>query len=371
MKINDILGLGKVLPIDKLIDILSRVTGRISKPYFDRKDIDTKAYEIKKLAEAKAEEMKIISSAIKENFLLTGGIEYKENSIAISSPKELPQTNNSQNIILSPTLEERATDRINYQEAKKQLNIESITAYAAEELKNEEPVSNEPLDEDWTTRFFNIAEDISSDEMQALWGRILAGEIKQPKSYSLRTLELLKNLSKKEAEVFMKFGQLAIISGNISFILNFKDEKLLEEKYQLNFSERLLLEELGFITANDLQFKMMPNPDQNAQTVFRIGNTCVIAERTKGTPQQNLQVLVFTKIGQELLQLINFAPQLDYLQLLASKIRRDGVQIKYANILKVENDQIHHIGLVDIPLTEEELKMQEEKLKREADSAKN
>ena len=201
MKINDILGIGKVLPIDKLIGILTSVTGRLSKPYFDRKDIDTKAYEIKKLAEAKAEEMKIISSAIKDNFLLTGGIEYKENSIAISSPKELPQETTKQTY-LQPTLEERTADRINFQEAKKQLNIESITAYAAEELKNEEPISNEPLDEDWTNRFFNIAEDISSDEMQALWGRILAGEIKEPKSYSLRTLELLKNLSKKKQKFF-------------------------------------------------------------------------------------------------------------------------------------------------------------------------
>lgn len=366
---NDIFGIGKVLPIDKLIDILSSVTGRLSKPYFDRKDIDTKAYKIKKIAEAKAVEMKIISTAIKENFLLTGGIEYKENTIVISSPKELPQTSNNQNFILSPSLDERTSDRVNYQEAKKQLNIESITAYAAEELKNEGPVTNEPLDEDWTTRFFNIAEDISSEEMQALWGRILAGEIKQPKSYSLRTLELLKNLSKKEAEVFLKFGRLAITSSNISFILNFKNEKLLEDKYKLNFSERLLLEELGFITANDLQFSMMANPDQNAQTVFSIGNTCVIAERIKGIPEQTLQVLVFTKIGQELLQLINFFPQLDYIQLLASKIKREGVLLKYANILKIENDQIHHTGLVDVPLTEEEMK--QEKIKREADSAQN
>ena len=37
--------------------------------------------------------------------------------------------------------------------------------------------------------FFNIAEDISSDDMQALWGRIFAGKIKQPKSHSLRTLD--------------------------------------------------------------------------------------------------------------------------------------------------------------------------------------
>jgi hypothetical protein len=67
---NDLFGFGKVLPIDKLLDIISSVTGRVSKPYFDKKDIDTKAYEIKKLAEARAEEMKIISKAVKEKLLI-------------------------------------------------------------------------------------------------------------------------------------------------------------------------------------------------------------------------------------------------------------------------------------------------------------
>lgn len=197
MQINDILGIGKVLPIDKLIDIISSVTGRMSKPYFDRKDIDTKAYEIKKLAEAKAEEMKIISTAIKENYLLAGGIEYKENNIIISSPKELPSNTMGQTVFITPDLEQRTTERVSFQEAKKQLNLESVTAHATEELRNEPPVTDEPLDEDWKTRFFNIAGDISNEEMQALWGRILAGEIKQPRSYALRTLELLKKFNQR------------------------------------------------------------------------------------------------------------------------------------------------------------------------------
>ena len=89
MPLDDIFGFGKVLPIDKLIDILSKSVGRISKPYFDKKDVDTKAYEIEKLAEARAKEMKIIANAVNENFQITGGIDYKEEKIAICSPKEL------------------------------------------------------------------------------------------------------------------------------------------------------------------------------------------------------------------------------------------------------------------------------------------
>lgn len=373
MQVNDILGLGKMLPIDKLIDVISSVTGRLSKPYFDKKDIDTKAYEIKKLSEAralaKADEMKIISQAIRDNFSITGGIEYNENGVLITSPKELPNQNTY--IELStPTLEERTQIRVDHREAQKQLNLESVTAYAAEQLRNEQPVTDEPIDEDWKTRFFNIAEEVSNDEMQALWGRILAGEIMKPKSYSLRTLELLRNLSKEEAECFIKFGQLAITSNTASFILNFKNEKLLEEKYQLNFGDRLLLEELGLLTANDLQFLVQETKEQKGQSVFTIGNVCVVAEKEENIPQQQIQVLVFTKIGQELLQLIETKPELDYIQLLASKIRRKGVNVKYANILEIKDGQIHHTGLQDVPLTETEIKQEEDRQKREEENLK-
>src|SRR5690606_7233918 len=124
-----------------------------------------------------------------------GGIEYNESGVVVTSPKELPADYIE---LTTPTLEERTQSRIDHREAQKQLNLENVTAYAAEQLLNEQPVTDEPIDEDWKTRFFNIAEDVSNDEMQALWGRILAGEIKNPKSYSLRTLELLRNFSKEE-----------------------------------------------------------------------------------------------------------------------------------------------------------------------------
>lgn len=361
---KDILGLGKVLPIDKLIDVVSSVAGRLSKPYLDRKDIDTKAYEIKKLAEARAEEMKIISIAVKENFCLTGGIEYSETGVAITSPKELPKSDDIIEI-LYPTLDERTQSRIDFKEKKKQLNLESVTAYAAEQLKDEPPVKDEPIDEDWKTRFFNIAEEVSNEEMQALWGRILAGEIKKPKSYSLRTLELLRNLSKEEAECFMKFGQLAISSSGVSFIINFNDEKLLEEKYELSFGERLLLEELGFLTANDLAFLIPETKENTAQITFQIGNVYVVATKDVNIRQQQVPALVFTKIGQELLQLIETKAELDYIQLLASKIREKGVVVKYANILNSKDGKIQHTGLIEVPMTEDEIKREEERIKKE------
>lgn len=320
-------------PLEKLIEVISKGIGTLYKPRAIRKEADANAYHIGIIEEAKAK--------------------------AIAEGKE----SEAETYI-------RIKERLLFRENEKQNNIDNISEIAAEQLAQEETVSDKPVGNDWTKRFFNYVEDISDEEMQLLWGRILAGEIKSPESYSLRTLELLKNLSKKEAETFMKFASLAVSCDNASFILNFKNEKLLEEKYKLTFNDRLLLEELGFLTANDLQFTISETKELGAKTYFFIGKTIVLFEKPKNQPKQNLQILVFTKIGQELLKLVSSLVDLDYIQLLASKLRKEDYSLKYAIIQKkLEDGGFKHTHFIDIPLTKEEQKQKEEKEKLSKDES--
>ncbi|PIB28125.1 hypothetical protein BFP78_15710 [Gaetbulibacter sp. 5U11] len=316
-------------PFEKLIEVISNGIGTLYRPRSIRKDADAKAYEI--------------------------GIIESAKSKALAEGKE----SEAETYI-------RIQERLLFTEVERQKNIDNVVEIAAEQLGQEKNVSEEPVNKDWSKRFFNIVEDVSDEEMQSIWGRILAGEIKNPESYSLRTLEVLKNLSKKEAETFMKFASLAINSSGVSFILNFKNEKLLEENYKLNFGDRLLLEELGFLTANDLQFKILATKEQKSQVYFVIGNSIILLEKPENQPEQQLQVLVFTKIGKELLKLINSSANIDYIQLLASKIRKENYNIKHGVILqRFDNGSVNHTHLIDVPLTEQELKAKKEKEERE------
>jgi hypothetical protein len=337
MKFEDILGLGKILPIDKLIEIVSNSVGRISKPYFDRKDVDTKVYEIKQIAEARAEEMKIISNAVKKNFGNTGGIEYKDEKISINSPKDLqPQ------ILLNESIEERTKERIIFQEAKRQLNIENVTAFAAEELKNEQPISDEPIDEDWTARFFKIVEDVSNEEMQTLWGRILAGEIKQPKTYSLRTLELIRNLSKYEADVFTKVANYAIRFGTTNYLFKGSDEELLSNNYNISYSEIALLMEIGLIQNGDMIMHQILQRNTESQVVYTASNIIILAKIKANNATIQIPVYVFSSSGNELLKLIKSIIPFDYLTLFAKSIKNENVDIKYGYILARNGTNISH-----------------------------
>ncbi len=89
------------------------------------------------------------------------------------------------------------TQRIQFQEEKRQSNIVAVIGQAAQELGDRE-VQDHEVDHDWTARFFNDVQDVSSEEMQQLWAKILAGEVERPGSTSLRTMSRPSRTSIKE-----------------------------------------------------------------------------------------------------------------------------------------------------------------------------
>ena len=93
--------------------------------------------------------------------------------------------------------------RIQFQEEKRQANIMSVVAKAANQVEDRTVDRSEP-DHDWTARFFNDVQDVSSEEMQTLWSRVLAGEVERMGSTSVRTLQVLKNLDESTALLFRK-----------------------------------------------------------------------------------------------------------------------------------------------------------------------
>lgn len=103
-------------------------------------------------------------------------------------------------------LRARALVRVGYLDALRQQTIERITTIAAQELP--EAVSQKPVTKDWILQFFDCAQDTTDEDMQILWGRILAGEVASPGTFSLRTIQFLKTLERLEAEHFTQLCSL-------------------------------------------------------------------------------------------------------------------------------------------------------------------
>ena len=99
-------------------------------------------------------------------------------------------------------MQHRAVQRFFAEEAKKQMNIESITEKALCGVDAEADPSK--VDDDWITHFFDSCRLISDDEMQQLWAALLASEANGPGTHSKRTVTVLSTLDKKDAMLFQK-----------------------------------------------------------------------------------------------------------------------------------------------------------------------
>ena len=93
------------------------------------------------------------------------------------------------------------TQRLEFQEHKRHRNIASAVRDAATALGGETVVDQEP-DHDWTARFFECVQDVSTEDVRIVWARILAGEVRSPGGVSMHTLSILRNLSSRQANLF-------------------------------------------------------------------------------------------------------------------------------------------------------------------------
>src|SRR5712691_8920424 len=75
-------------------------------------------------------------------------------------------------------------------------------AKAAKEMP--ESVSDKPVEQDWVSRFLEDCQDVSNEDMQTVWGRLLAGEVTKPGSFSFRTLATVKMLRPEVANLFTR-----------------------------------------------------------------------------------------------------------------------------------------------------------------------
>ena len=214
-------------------------------------------------------------------------------------------TYNSTNLSLTPqsSIEERAQVREEAQSIRKQNNLETVVLHASNELNDDSEVSDEPVDDYWTTRFFDMAADISGEDMQIIWGKILAGEIKRPNSYSIRTLELLRSLTTREIQALKETLPLVLIHGSDYFIIN--DEEILK-KYNINFDRLSMLIESNFLSPLTYvieQIHLECGSDIPKQ-IFNKNHVICMSCEGEGDRKFDINIYSLTSSGKELIKLL-------------------------------------------------------------------
>lgn len=223
------------------------------------------------------------------------------------------------------SMEIRSLQTLISREIKKQVNIDNIIVKAREFIKEKESVSDDPVDQDWVARFFNIAQDVSDDEMRNLWAKILSDEIEKPKSYSLRTLEAIKNLSRDEAELITRFCKLAFLDEESVFLIG--NVNMLE-KQGIDGSDIIKLRELNIaqLSTPSIFKRFVVSFDEYYN--FRCGSKLLRVENMDKDKQVEIEIMPLTTIGTELYRLIEKEENIEYFNDITEFIKGECNNVK-------------------------------------------
>ena len=185
----------------------------------------------------------------------------------------------------------------------------------AESIKSEdENISDEKPTDDWMTRFFNIVEDVTEDTMQNLWAQILAGEVKRPHTFSLRTLDVLRNMTKEDAELYVRVINSYCFDRLI----------LTENQYGISLEDRIALSEMGLLSPDELTQTITQTQEVN---LMRLNQKYALKlnKDTTNNIEVNFGCRALTKSGRELLQLVDDKGNYDMFAYVASKFKKAGM----------------------------------------------
>lgn len=287
MEIKDILGLSD--PICKLIDVFSNGISALSAPWMH-----------KRMERAKQ--------------LMLEEKEAKNREIAIKN-----------------ALAEQLKDNLTGRDFREMKNIVDVIGLSADFVKSLPSISEEPVNPDWSARFFDYVKNCSDEEVKNLWARILAGEIQQPGQFSLRTLDILRNISKRDAELIVKYSHRII--GN-AFAC--KDMPLLE---------LTKLGDMGII--NDTSLVRYINLSKGEPLMIcRDNSKILMISNIPSDGQTSFGFNAMTEAGRELSTLIDIHLDDEFLHKLARELIKNyksgKLQVSLHEIIGVNGDQINY-----------------------------
>jgi uncharacterized repeat protein (TIGR03899 family) len=326
--IGDLAGLSE--PLKKLFEVVSSGAGRLTGAmWLDKRDADNEAYKILKVGSAQTQ---VAVERMKAVAAIGSGSAPQVQKLTLTGNEVNAELSEGQQAVLA--LKERGDNRVAYQNLLHQLNTEQIVGFAAEELAQEGTVvSDEPVDDNWKARYFSIAQDISGEQMQILWGKILAGEISNPNSFSLRTLEVLRNLTKAEAEIFDRACNYLIINKGSAFAKHFsffKDTNTGGVFNDIGYNEVIALIECGLIKPADSPgFTFIPK-NGNVETNWQIGDKVVMIS---GEGLQDSKIIfpvyLLSNAGREISTLIKREFSMEYLLKINETFKKKGLKTEY------------------------------------------
>lgn len=326
---------GETLILRMWETLTERGIGALLRPWQMRREgrasIEIRKQELLELAQAEADAVAIRAG---QRRLGPDGVFIP--AASISSTQEPAPLTSAEGTEPRRLLLEAVTDSAIADATRREVNVARAILFAEEELQQQAnsapaggPAETEPSpDPDWLYRWRDAASEVSAEELQHLWGRVLAGEVRAPGTFSLRTLEFLRNISRSEAEAIELLARYSL--GDVIYC----GEPPLLEAQGMNLSFLLAMQDLGVISGVGglgLTLTIRTSTPDMFEKAFIIGHRVVIVAHADAQKNLVLPIYVVTRLGQEVFRLAAPEPSDLYLRDLGAAAISQGFEAHIAS----------------------------------------
>ncbi|MDR0549950.1 MAG: DUF2806 domain-containing protein [Deltaproteobacteria bacterium] len=134
----------------------------------------------------------------------------------------------------------------------------------------------------------------------------------KPGSFSLRTLEKTRNLTQSEAIKFQQIVTFVVKSDNNFLIYN---DSSISKKFNIDYSDILLLEECGLITSSPLlSYKKQVLSYQKTPLLRSNERICIVTNNNTSNLSITFPTYTLTFVGSEIFSILSSQCNTDYFE---------------------------------------------------------
>ena len=217
-------------------------------------------------------------------------------------------------------LRSRAAYRMINEEKKRQLNMESIVLKALPYLNDD--AKPKDVEDDWITNFFEKSRNVSDEEMQELWAKVLAGETNASGSYSKKTVNILGDIDKGDAELFVRLcGYVWCLSWPETVVWIVTDD--IYNRNGINFESLTHLLSLGLVQFDNIRRFSHKLPQTT--TIQYYDQSVTLAFPKERGNELDVGCVVLTRAGRQLFRVCGAKPVDGFFEYIYGKLAGQGL----------------------------------------------
>ncbi|KWH20084.1 DUF2806 domain-containing protein [Burkholderia multivorans] len=334
---------GENLVIKMWDSLVDKGIGSFVKPWQARRtaraDLANRTEEMLLLAQAERDAAEIRAGTKKAHQEGNRVLLLEQNTEVVDGRAE-PQLNMAQ--VVAAASQARAAQAV-----LDEVNVAKSVLHAEALLRGDDaPVTDKPIDGDWLRSWRDSAARVSSDELQSLWGKILAGEVKAPGSCSLRTLDFVRNLSQDEAREIEQICPFVFKDGFI-----FKYGALADAAGAIRYEYLMFLEEIGLINIGGgpgLSLTMSSAVEGSFLRALFTRDLAIVVKAKDAAKKLVLANYRVTPLGMQVFGLNSVAVDQAYLKAVAEVCAAQGFEVAISQYKVLENGNAQLFNAVPV-----------------------